>query len=241
MDTSKNPVSENPASNTAQEKIDFFLVSAHELRTSLSAMKWLFKMLCDGDYGELNTEQKAAITQATQANERMIDLINNTMTAIKNNDVLTYRKLPVHLELLIAEMAKDFASEASEKHIAMTYHEPSTSVTVLGEEAKLRIALHNIIENAIKYSSAGTEIIITLATTGTHAVLTVQDSGAGIPEDKKVHIFEKFFRAENTKEPGTGIGLYSTKHVIEQQGGTISFESRESIGTTFTITLPLVV
>jgi signal transduction histidine kinase len=226
-------------SNDSQDKIDFFLLSAHELRTSLSAMKWLLKMLCDGDYGALTDEQRDAITQAMQANERMVTLLNSTMTAIKNDSVITYAKLPVHLSLLMAEITRDFTNEATEKHIAITYHQPGSQVTVLGDESRLRIAFHNVIENAIKYSPAQTEIVITLSVENDHAVMTIQDHGAGIPEDKKVHVFEKFFRAENTPQTGTGLGLYSTKHLIEQHGGTIAIESTEHVGTTVTVTLPL--
>jgi signal transduction histidine kinase len=227
------------ASDTSQDKIDFFLLSAHELRTSLSAMKWLFKMLCDGDYGALNDEQKAAITQAMQANERMVGLLNDTMNAIKNDTVVTYAKLPVNMATLMAEMTKDFSNEASEKHIAITYHQPESQISVLGDENRLRIALHNLIENAIKYSNPETEIVVTLSIQDSHAVLTVQDHGAGIPEDKKAHVFERFFRAENTDQAGTGLGLFGTKHIIEQHNGTIAIDSKEQEGTTVTVLLPL--
>ncbi len=224
---------------TEQEKIDFFLLSAHELRTSLSAMKWFFKMLCDGDYGALNEEQRAAMVQAMHANERMVVLLNSTMNAVKNNTVVTYLKLPVRMTLLVAEITKDFTNEATEKHIAISYHQPGSAVTVLGDESRLRIAFHNIIENAIKYSPSQTEIIVTLSTENDTAVLTVQDHGAGIPDDKKEHLFEKFFRAENTSHSGTGLGLYSSKHVIDQHNGTITIESQEHVGTTVTVKLPL--
>jgi signal transduction histidine kinase len=222
-----------------QDKIDFFLLSAHELRTSLSAMKWLFKMLCDGDYGPLNDEQKAAISQAMQANERMVTLINNTMTAVKNDQAIVYATLPVHLASLMAEIVQEFTNEAAEKHIAITYHQPATPIVITGDESKLRIALHNIVENAIKYSHAETEIVLTLSMQDNHAILTVQDHGAGIPADKKDHLFEKFFRAENTAEKGTGFGLYATKLIIERHTGTITMDSTEGVGSTVTITLPL--
>lgn len=222
-----------------QNKIDFFLLSAHELRTSLSAMKWLFKMLYDGDYGTLTAEQEAAIYQAMQANQRMVDLINNTMTSIKNNEFEVYAKLPVNINVLMADIAQEFTNEAAHKKIAITYHQPPTEIIARGDSSKLRIALHNIVENAIKYSNANTEIIISLEVKDDNTVITVQDHGVGIPEDKKPHIFEKFFRAENTMQQGTGLGLYSTKHIIEQHGGTITIDSVEHQGTTVAITIPL--
>jgi signal transduction histidine kinase len=69
--------------------------------------------------------------------------------------------------------------------------------------------------------------------------LTVQDHGAGIPAEKKDHLFEKFFRAENTAEKGTGLGLYTTKVIIERHKGSIAMDSIEGKGSTVTITLPL--
>jgi two-component system phosphate regulon sensor histidine kinase PhoR len=228
-----------PKTQTLQEKIDFFLLSAHELRTSLSAMKWLFKMLTDGDFGALNEEQQTAITQAAQANTRMVELLNSTMTAIKNDDVITYAKIPVHLTVLLTEIAQEFTSEATRHQIAITYHQPSTDIIVCGDVNKLRIALHNIVENAIKYSGPNSEITISLSLKDTMALLVVQDHGVGIPADKKDHLFEKFFRAENTAAQGTGLGLYSTKHIIEQHEGTITIDSVEHQGTTVSITLPL--
>ncbi len=225
--------------DNSSEKTDFFLLSAHELRTSLSAMKWLFKMLVDDDYGTLNDEQRAAITQAMQANERMIGQLNDTIAAIKHDDVSKYTIAPFSFSEFIGAIVKEFLNEAAGKHITLTYRNPADPITINGDENKLRMALHNIIENAIKYSNRDTDIVITLAAQDNTAVLTIQDHGVGIPTDKQPHIFEKFFRAENTAETGTGLGLYSTRHIIEHHKGTITIASQEGRGTIVTVTLPL--
>jgi signal transduction histidine kinase len=225
--------------SSPQEKIDFFLLSAHELRTSLTAMKWVFKMLHDGDYGALTTEQNGAIDQATMANEKMITLLNNTMTAIKNEGSITYASLPIHLPLFLAEIIKEFTSEATSKRIALTYHQSPAAAIVYGDESKLRIAFHNIIENAIKYSTPNTEVIVSLTTTETSAVITVQDHGIGISKENATHLFEKFFRAGTSPETGTGLGLYSTKLIIDHHKGTIEMQSEEGKGSTVIVTLLL--
>lgn len=226
------------AKSTPEEKIDFFLLSAHELRTSLSAMKWLFAMLRNGDYGPLNSEQLTAIDQAIKANETMITLLNTTMTTIKDGAVITYAELPVQLPALLAESIKEFTNEAAAKHIALTYHQPPAPVSVVGDEGKLRIAFHNIIENAIKYSPDYTEVVISLSLTDTMASITVQDHGIGVAPEQAVHLFEKFFRA-NSSSLGTGLGLYSTKLIIEHHGGTIAMHSEPGKGSTVSIALPL--
>lgn len=239
MEPSNASGQENQLSNDSQEKIDFFLLSAHEIRTSLSAMKWLFKMLQDGDYGPLTPEQNEVIGQVTHSNEQMITLLNNTMDTIKNNGAVTFAKFPVHLAHLIAEIVKEFTDEATQKHVGLSYHQSAVPVIVIGDEAKLRIAFHNIIENAIKYSRPDTEVLISLSTEGSQAVMQVQDHGIGIPQDQISHLFERFFRAGNSKETGSGLGLYSTKFIIERQSGTIAMTSEESKGSTVTIALPL--
>ncbi len=228
-----------PKNNTPQDKIDFFLLSAHELRTSLSAMKWLFKMLNDGDYGSLSDEQSAAINQAMQANQRMVDLLNTTMNAIKNDSIIPYEKTSLNLVSLMSEIVKEFSSEAIQKSITIVYHQLVETIVICGDVERLRIAFHNIIDNALKYSAPGTEILITLSLQNSEAQLVIQDHGAGIPSDKKSHLFEKFYRAENTTQQGTGLGLYSTKHIIEEHAGTITIDSTEHEGTTVIITLPL--
>lgn len=239
MDSSNASGQENQLLNDSKEKIDFFLLSAHEIRTSLSAMKWLFKMLEDGDYGPLTPEQGAVIEQVTRSNEQMIVLLNNTMDSIKNNGVITFAKFPIHLAHLIAESVKEFTDEAAQKHVAFSYHQSAAPVIVIGDEAKLRIAFHNIIENAIKYSKPDTEVLISITTEASQAIVQVQDHGIGVPQDQVNHLFERFFRAGNSKEAGTGLGLYSTKFIIERHGGTIAMVSEEGKGTTVTIALPL--
>ncbi len=222
-----------------QEKTDFFLLTAHELRTSLSAMKWAFKMLTDGDYGTLNAEQKNIIEQLALGNEKMIATLNTTMAALKSDNAIEYAKDPFDLSACIATLLQGFASEAKQKNITITYHPITNPLTIVGDEQKLCMAFHNIIENALKYSSRGSEVTINLSSTDTAATLTVQDHGIGVPADKLPHLFEKFFRAGNSAETGTGLGLYSTKIIIERQGGTIALDSQEGLGTTVTISLPL--
>ncbi len=225
----------------AQEKIDFFLVSAHELRTSLSAMKWMLKMLSDGDFGPLNATQMAMITQATSANDRMITLLNDTMTIVKTDgSSIPYIMAPVSLSDLTEESVKDFTSEAAHRGMHVRYTPSATPVIVIGDIEKLRIVLHNLLENAIKYGNPDTDIILTLSIDDNKATLVIKDHGVVIPEAEQSRIFEKFFRASTTKEHiGIGLGLYATKRIVERHGGTLSFTSSEQDGTVFTLALPL--
>ncbi len=225
-----------------QEKVDFFLVSAHELRTSLTAMKWIFKMLVDGDYGTLTKTQSAMITQAANANERMVGLINDTMTVIRTQGAsISYVALPVSISNLIEESIKDFTSEAAMKGMHIRYIAPATEMIVIGDAEKLRIVIHNLFENAIKYGDKDTDISISLSIKDSSAVFEIKDYGIVIPPKEQSSIFQKFFRASNTREAfiGVGLGLYATKHIVERHGGTLTFTSDDTSGTLFILTIPL--
>ncbi len=223
-----------------EAKINFFLISAHEIRTSLSAMKWLFKMLLDGDFGSLNETQAGMIAQARTSNERMIDLLNDTMNAIRTETAqITYAKLPVTLSDLVVESLNDFTSEAASKGMHLRYAPSPAPIVVIGDAPKLRIVLHNLLENAIKYGHDNTDITLTLSGESGNAVLTIHDRGDVIPIEEHSYVFDRFFRTSNNSHSGVGLGLYVTKNIVEHHGGTLTFSSNDRGDTTFTLTLPL--
>ncbi len=229
-------------SGNSEEKIDFFLVSTHELRTSMTAMKWMYKMLLAGDFGALNETQTSILTQASTATERMIQLINDTIDIVRTDGpTVEYARSPVSLTQLSEETIKDFTSEAGAKGMHIRYTPSPIEAIVVGDKDKLRIVLHNLLENAIKYGSPDTDITINLVLDDGMAIVSVTNQGVGIPNTEQSRIFEKFFRASNVRDGfvGVGLGLYATKHIIERHGGTLSFASTENGTTTFTMTLPL--
>jgi signal transduction histidine kinase len=99
----------------------------------------------------------------------------------------------------------------------------------------------NLVSNAIKYSPNGGEVRVRLGCEDRCAVLSVQDQGVGIPAADLPRVFEQFHRAANVagRFKGTGLGLAGARHIVEQHGGSISLESREGVGTTVTVRLPL--
>jgi len=110
---------------------------------------------------------------------------------------------------------------------------------------RIRRVLSNLIDNAVKYSPAGSEVVVSVGVEsgedGGRARLTVRDQGIGIPEPDLPHVFERFFRAGNAAavSAGTGVGLAGVKQIVEQHGGSISLQSAEGKGTTATVLLPL--
>ena len=106
----------------------------------------------------------------------------------------------------------------------------------------LHVAFQNIFSNAVKYSSEGDSVAISLLEKRNSVEISVQDTGIGIPKGEQHRMFERLFRAHNAAivdTDGSGLGLYISKMVVETMGGSISFKSIEGEGTTFTVRLPL--
>ena len=107
---------------------------------------------------------------------------------------------------------------------------------------KIRIAVQNLVDNAINYTSSGGRVTVSLNYGRNELGVVVKDTGVGIPEDQKKRIFSKFFRGSNVikvETDGSGLGLFITKNIIEAHGGKIWFESEEGKGTTFSFSLPV--
>jgi signal transduction histidine kinase len=217
-------------------------MTTHELRTSLTAMKWALKMLNDGDFGPLNDQQHDIVSRTSESNERLIALINDAITVVKNNgDDAVYVFSPINIGRVVSQAISDFASTATQKNITIALQDHVPPLMIRADEKRLRIAIDNLIENAIKYGSSDTSVSVLISEKDDKNVLfSVENQGIGIPDADHGRIFEKFFRASNTsQQTGTGLGLYTTKQIIENHGGSIAFSGKEGIGTRFEITLPL--
>lgn len=223
---------------------DWIAISSHELRTSLSANKWILKMFLDKDFGPITTEQEGFIKKAYEANERMLGLINEMLAINHTQDasLITYNFKDSNIIELIEGIIFDFHGESFKKGIEVLFLKPDPLPTAIRiDDEKIRVVLQNLIENAIKYSNQGDRVIISVIDSPDKLTISVKDNGIGIPLDEQQRIFEKFFRASNAKDKesvGSGLGLYTTKTIIEAHGGTLTFESIPDQSTTFSFTLP---
>jgi signal transduction histidine kinase len=116
-----------------------------------------------------------------------------------------------------------------------------TELVGIWDQRRLGRVLSNLLDNAVKYSPNGGPIFVRIRRDGAWAIVEVADTGIGIPEVDQTRIFERFQRASNVERRigGTGIGLASVKHILESHGGTISVQSEEGAGATFTLRLPI--
>lgn len=220
-------------------KSRFVSIASHEFRTPLSTI--LSSISLVEQYNEKRESDK--INKHTQ---RVRSSVNH-LTAILN-DFLSLGKLeegkvdvklePVDLTNLCADIKEEIKVQlkAGQEIIVdcSTGNKP-----VYSDQRILRNILFNMLSNAIKYSETGKKIHLAMKHSGTGFQITIRDEGIGIPEEDKRHLFDRFFRASNASNiPGTGLGLNIVKRYVDLLGGSISFKSEYSKGTTFTIDIP---
>jgi len=226
-------------------KSDIVSVSVHQIRTSLSALKWVIKMFLDGDLGKLNTEQENLMSKAYEINERAINKVSELLLTNKSENIAEKKPVFEKIDLLelIDSCIFDFFGEAHARGIEIIFLTPEKKPReVRADKEKLRIVLQNLIENGIKYNNPNGKIFVSLKEENEMIEVSIKDTGMGISEDGKKKIFEKFYRdpeAEKKESVGSGIGLFDTKKIIEEHGGKIWFESQKDDGTTFFFTIPI--
>lgn len=225
-------------------KSDLISISAHQLRTSLSAIKWMIKMFLDKDLGELSSEQENFLLKMSASNERMIQLVNNMLSLNHTEDTaLLFNFEQIDVNKLLEETLFEFAGESHKKGIELIYLNREEKISEIKcDKEMIRVVLQNLIENAIKYSTNGDKVFVSAKINSNMLEISVRDTGIGIESKDQGHIFDKFYRTENAKNKdsiGSGLGLFTAKKIIEQHKGRIWFESEIDKGTTFTVVLPI--
>ena len=228
-----------------QSKSNFISVTAHQLRTPLSGMKWTIDMVLSGTLGPLSIEQKSFLMKCYESNERMIILINDMLGADRiDSDKLKYRFVPTQIFDLLDNVLFEMISSVTKKKLQMSFVNKDRNLPqVHVDTEKMRAVLQNLLENAIKYTPVGGKIGIDFQVVDGFVQISIQDSGIGIPEEDKKNIFKRFFRAKNAikmETDGSGLGLFIAKGIIEKHGGKIWFESKVGEGTIFHFTIPIV-
>ncbi len=225
-------------------KTEFVSIAAHQLRTPLSAIKWIIRMLLDEDLGPLNKDQKDYLTKAYINNERMVKLINDLLNVSKIEEGKFLSKpTKESLSKIIEEAFVLWVGAAKRKGLVLTFEKSKGRMPdVLVDKEKIVLVLHNLVENSIKYSNQGEiSIKIDFEKENNRLVVSVKDNGEGIPQEEQEKVFTRFFRASNASKidtEGTGLGLYIAKHIVQSHGGRIWFESEEGKGTIFYFSLP---
>ena len=227
-------------------KTEFVSITAHQLRTPLSAIKWTLRMILDGDIGKITDEQRNFLEKTYKSNERMIHLINDLLNVARIEEGrLLYNVAPIDIVGVIEGVISPLVDVAKRKNISLTIEKGNEKIPLVkADPEKISLVIQNLIENAIRYTNSGGNIVIFIKYLKDEksVMFSVKDNGIGIPEEQKNRIFSRFFRGANAirqETEGTGLGLYISKNIMEAHNGKIWFDSKEGEGTTFYITLPI--
>jgi len=225
-------------------KTEFVSLSAHQLRTPLSAIKWTLRMILDGDLGPINEEQRDFMEKTYSSNERMITLINDLLnvTRIEEGRFL-YRPILTDIESVVQFVINSYKEEIEKRKIKFEFKKPEKKLPkVMLDVEKMGLAIQNLLDNAIRYTRPGGKVTVSLKLAKKEIEFSIKDTGIGIPKDQQERVLTKFFRGANAirmETEGSGLGLFITKNIIEAHGGKIWFESEENVGTTFYFTIPV--
>lgn len=226
-----------------QMKGRFINTAAHELGTPLTPLKLQTHLLETGQLGALTQRQRRAVDIISR-NLARVALLVGDLLSISRMDAgeLKLRKVPLDLAALVTETVDTFIDGARQRGITLR-HEVPDSLIVEGDPARLGQVLYNLTNNALKFTPAGRTVTVRARVRGREALVQVQDTGIGLTADeigKLAQPFVKFTDVSPHGDPGTGLGLYITKGLVERHGGLLWIESPgKDKGTTVSFALPI--
>lgn len=228
----------------SRTKDEFVALASHQLRTPATAVKQYIGMVLQGYVGEITEVQADMLAKAFESNERQIQIINQILNAARaDTGRLTMLPVPLDLSRLVSNIAGDMEGAVQQRRHTLVVRVPGRPLMAAADSGYLRMAIENILHNAVVYTPDGGTITVRLSRAGKRAVLRISDTGVGIKKADLQKLFVKFSRIHNplsVQAGGSGIGLYLAAEIVRLHKGTVEVESKPGKGTTFAISLPLV-
>jgi len=224
-------------------KSEFISVAAHQLRTPLSAIKWVIKMILDGDAGELNMEQQELLSKGYRSNERIIRLVNDLLNVSRIEEgKFGFNFEKADFQEVLNTAIGNLESLAAKNHQELRVRKPDQLPRIYLDKERMAMVVQNLLDNAIKYTPEYGKIDITVEVDKQSLHVKIKDQGVGIPQKDQAKLFSKFFRATNAvrlETEGTGLGLFIVKNIIDKHGGTVGLKSEEGKGTEVSFSIPI--
>ncbi len=222
-------------------KSDFVSTVSHDLRSPLTLMRGYATMLEMA--GELNEQQKSYTKMIVQGVDSMAKLVSNLLDLGRIDFGVGLQVENISPLDILERVISSLQMQAKEKQISLGMEiAKDLPPAIEADQALLQQAIYNLVENALKYTPDGGEVMIHLRTDLSALIFAVQDSGIGIPEADLPRLFEKFYRGTNREaltKRGTGLGLAIVKSIAERHGGKVWVESEMGRGSTFHLQIPL--
>lgn len=224
---------------------EFLAIEAHELKNVLAVLNVYAQLLehRTASPNSLDDRDRQALRvisgQVTRLNQMIAGLLDVSSIEL---GTFTVNRTALDLGGLVRRLVEEDVRPSLKQH-TLRFQCPSLPLLIRGDALRLEQVLHNLINNAIRYSPKGGEITVEVSKHDAKVAVTIADQGIGIPATALLNLFQRFYRAANADSEqlhGTGIGLYVVKQIITLHGGEVSVESKEGEGSKFSIWLPMV-
>jgi signal transduction histidine kinase len=228
----------NELMKSNEDKVQLFSIISHDLRTPLSQIHGFLELL---RYGELSEDERKDLTnELYNSTTNTLAMINNLLNWSKSKlEGMTPSAESISIEGLLSEVIESLKQLTSKKGLEVEVRSEK-DYKIFADIGMMEIVVRNILHNAIKFSPVNGLISIHVTEHDDEVEMAIQDSGKGIPEEKRNSIFKQNLQSgEGTlNEKGTGIGLHLCKELVEKQNGSIWFESANGVGTKFHLRIP---
>jgi two-component system sensor histidine kinase SenX3 len=222
---------------------DFVANVSHELKTPATSLKLLAESL-EETLDEDPVQARLFAAQLKNETERLANLITDLLdlARLESQETTDYPTLVDVRGVLMTVLAR-MRRVARKKDIALQWKRfgRAAKYTVYGDETQLTSMFTNLVDNAVKYTPPGGRVEVVGGSEGSEIVISISDTGIGIPEGKIPRIFERFYRVDKARSKatgGTGLGLSIVRHVAQNHGGRVTVESIPGEGSTFIVSLP---
>lgn len=227
-----------------EAKDNLLSLASHQLRTPATGVKQYLGLVLQGFSGEITPQQRDLLDKAYAGNERQLKTINDVLYLARlGSGRVVLSKSQFSVGQLITDIVAELNEEINARHHRVKAQIPKKDRLFYGDEHTVRMAIENLLTNAIKYTHDKGIITIRLSY-GKNMQILVQDNGVGIPADQQSRMFKQFERIENDLSigvGGTGIGLYVVQNIVDMHEGHIEVDSEQGKGSTFRMVLPFIV
>jgi PAS domain S-box-containing protein len=232
-----------------QERNNFISTASHEMRTPVATIEGFLELSLTPKIFQDPATLETYLRRALDRTQQLGQLFQDLLTVSRSDDgQLSFNLKTVETRHLINEVVNKMRAKASMHHLSIGLDDPENKehqlqqlINVQADVKRLQEVLLNLVDNAIKYTHEGS-IKVGVKVSGNKAIISVRDTGLGMAEEDIPHLFQKFYRVDNTSTRevgGTGLGLYICRQMIEQMHGRIWVESKLGVGSTFFVELPL--
>jgi len=226
-----------------QMKTEFVSIASHQLRTPLTGIKWMIDLVMQQQTKSLTEDQLETFKSIRENNQRMINLVNDLLDLSRlEQGRFVFKPETIYLDKLLKELLKEYTQLAKASNTKISLELETDIPPITQDKRGLGLVLHNLIDNAIRYTKEQGQVKIKLLSKGNLIRCEVKDNGVGIPAEDQKKIFQKFFRSRNVlkyQTEGTGLGLFITKSIIKASKGKMGFWSKEGQGSTFWFEIPI--